>query len=211
MGVRSKADPISELSSQHHNKTPSVVENAVHVSPPVLDKASPRGVTPMTKLLLTLTLLLTSSAWAQLASYKAPSSFVGKPLVDRFVAGTGLTDYTCTRQAYGTTCNLRGTGEKHDLGTFGQHLLRFVNRTRVEHPEFGLLGFEREPNPGEKRITYVLRFDREGAVKRISVGSSTAGKTASSSLSPRSRCTSPSRRSPGGTSGGAWGESACRP
>ena len=123
----------------------------------------------MTKPLLALAVLFASSAWAQLASYKGPSSFVGKPLVDRFVAGTGLTDYTCTKQAYGTTCNLRGTGEQHDLGTFGQHLLRFVNRTRAEQPGFGLLGFDREPNPAEKRITYVLNFNQQQAVKRISV------------------------------------------
>ena len=123
----------------------------------------------MTKSLLALALLFTSSAWAQLESYNGPPNFVGKPLVDRFVAGTGLTDYTCSRQSYGTTCNLRGTGEQHDLGTFGQHLLRFVNHTRAEHPEVGLLGFDREPNPGEKRITYVLNFDQKQAVKRISV------------------------------------------
>ncbi len=123
----------------------------------------------MKKLFLTLVISFVSLAWAQLASYKGPQSFVGKQLIDMFVAGTGLTDYTCKKQSYGTTCNLRGTGEKNDLGQFGQHLLRFVNKTRAEHPKFGLLGFEREPKPAEKRITYVLKFNHTQAVKRISV------------------------------------------
>lgn len=123
----------------------------------------------MIKFLLTLAILFISAAWAQLASYQGPQNFVGKQFIDMFVAGTGLTDFTCTKQAYGTTCNLRGTGEKNDLGQFGQHLLRFVNKTREEHPEFGLLGFDRELKPAEKRITYILNFNHTQAVKRISV------------------------------------------
>ena len=58
----------------------------------MLDKASPLGVTPVKTSLLTLALWLVASAWAQLASYQGPQNFVGKPLVDRFVTGTGLTD-----------------------------------------------------------------------------------------------------------------------
>lgn len=123
----------------------------------------------MKKLLLTLVISFVGLTWAQLASYEGPQSFVGKQFIDMFVAGTGLTNYTCEKQPYGTTCNLRGTGEKNDLGQFGQHLLRFVNKTREEHPEFGLLGFDREPKPAEKRITYVLKFNHAQPVKRISV------------------------------------------
>lgn len=123
----------------------------------------------MKKLLLMLVVLFTSLAWAQLASYQGPQSYVGKQLVDMFVAGTGLTDFTCKKQPYGTTCNLKGTGETNDLEQFGRHLLRFVNKTRETHPEFGLLGFAREPKPAEKRITYVLKFNRTQPVKRISV------------------------------------------
>lgn len=123
----------------------------------------------MKKLLLTLVISFTSLAWAQLASYQGPQSFVGKQFIEMFVAGTGLTDFTCKKQSYGTTCNLQGTGEKNDLGQFGQHLLRFVNKTREEHPEFGLLGFDRELNPAEKRITYILKFNQKQAVKRVSV------------------------------------------
>lgn len=123
----------------------------------------------MKKLLLILIVSVAGLAWPQLASYNGPQSFVGKQLVDRFVAGTGLTDCTCAKQSYGTTCNLRGTGEKNDLGQFGQHLLRFVNETRSEHPSFGLLGFAREPDPAAKRITYVLKFNQKQAIRRISV------------------------------------------
>lgn len=109
----------------------------------------------MKRLLITLVISFASLALAQIASYQGPQSFVGKQFIEMFVAGTGLTDFTCKTQPYGTTCNLQGTGERNDLGQFGQHLLRFVNKTREEHPEFGLLGFDREPNPAEKRITYI--------------------------------------------------------
>lgn len=113
--------------------------------------------------------VFSGAAAAQLESYQGPADFVGKEVVDTFVAGTGLTEYRCSEQPYGVTCNLKATEEAVDYVGFTNHLLAFIDDLRDQYPEFGYSDFEREELPGEQRLSYKLNFGDTQPLKTVSV------------------------------------------